>query len=307
MAFDSYFFETLFRTLALGTVVATLATFSGVFAAWTVERSDLPARATWARLLALPYSIPGYLIGMAAIAAANQIGARVYGFWGMALVESAVAFAFPFLEVRATLVRMDPAVEEAARMSGASPARVFAKITVPLALPAVGNGWILAFLYAVSSFGVPALIGLPDRKPVLTTWIYSSLRMGGEQGLREAAVVALLLLALCGSLLFAAHRIRASAKWVSGGLRANRPTVTRLSPFAKTFAFSSVALFFVITSLAPWLVLLFSGLAPIAGSFAPSTWTFRNFEYVIFGLPDFKDGLLHSTGLALLATFLIVA
>ena len=45
----------------------------------------------------------------------------------MALVESAVAFAFPFLEVRATLVRMDPALEEAARMSGASPARVSRK------------------------------------------------------------------------------------------------------------------------------------------------------------------------------------
>ena len=75
-------FETLFPDLWRSAQSLRLwQHFPGFLQHGPSNEGDLPARATWARLLALPYSIPGYLIGMAAIAAANQIGA-VYGFWG---------------------------------------------------------------------------------------------------------------------------------------------------------------------------------------------------------------------------------
>ena len=84
-----------------------------------------------------------------------------YGFWGIVCVESCVAFAFPYLELRAGFSRLDPALEEAARMSGAGPFGVLRDVSFPLLRPALLNGMLLAFLYALSSFGGPALLGIP--------------------------------------------------------------------------------------------------------------------------------------------------
>ena len=54
---------------------------------------------------------------------------------------------------------MDPSLEEAARLSGANPFRVFREITLPLIRPGLISGMVLVFLAASASFGVPALVG----------------------------------------------------------------------------------------------------------------------------------------------------
>jgi iron(III) transport system permease protein len=124
--------EATLRSLAVSGVAAALAGAGGLVLAWLISRTDLPMRETVGGLLSLPYALPPYLLGMAWVVLGNpKVGilrawlpaGGSYGFWGMTLVLGSVAFAFPFLEVRSGFDRLDPSLEEAARISGASPWR----------------------------------------------------------------------------------------------------------------------------------------------------------------------------------------
>ena len=156
-------------SLGLGAATALVSAILGSFFAFLVTRLSIPLRGLLSSLLAVPYALPAYLLGMAWITLANPSsgplsvlfpGGTIYGFFGILFVESSVAFVFPYLEVKAALERMDPSMEEAARMSGAGIAKTVFSIHLPLLFPAILNGMMFSFLYAVSSFGVPALLGI---------------------------------------------------------------------------------------------------------------------------------------------------
>jgi iron(III) transport system permease protein len=294
--------EATARSVALGLAVALLSGAAGVTMAWLVSRADLPGRAALAGLLSVPYAIPAYLLGMAWVVLANPtVGLlrdwmpSAYGFWGMALVEASVAFAFPFLELRAGFARLDPALEEAARMSGAGPWRVFRDVSLPLLWPALVNGMCLAFLYALAAFGVPAILGLPVREFVLTTVIYSQLKMGGEAGLASGIRLSLLLLVIAGVVVLISSRLSAAQRrrgGAIGGAKSSRPSFVRLGPWKYPAAAASWG-FFAVAVVLPWIALGLSALAPVAGRYSPSLWTGRNLSYLI-GLPDFREGLVNS-------------
>ena len=86
---------------------------------------------------------------------------------------SALAYApLPFLLVAGSLRAMDPALEDSARVHGASAAVAFARVTLPLALPAVLGSAMLVFVQAMGLFSVPAVLGMPSGFYVIGTEIY---------------------------------------------------------------------------------------------------------------------------------------
>ncbi len=103
----------------------------------------------------------------------------------------------------AALARIDPALEEAARLCGASPLRALFSVSVPLTLPALLAGAVLVFLFAASAFGVPYLLGVSTSPPtvVLTTRIYGQVLMGGESNLARALALSTALLVLATGVL----------------------------------------------------------------------------------------------------------
>ena len=123
------------NTITIGVAVAALSGLFGIILAWLVTRTHLPGHRALGSLLSLPYALPPYLLGMAWLMLGNPTVGLVkdwipgatgtYGFWGIVLVLTFGAFAYPYMELRAGFEKMDAALEEAARMSGASPARVF--------------------------------------------------------------------------------------------------------------------------------------------------------------------------------------
>jgi iron(III) transport system permease protein len=309
--------EALLRSLGIAACVAILAGLLGVLMAWLVSRTDLPGGRFLAGLLSVPYAIPAYLIGMAWVVLGNPTVGLLrgwlpeggsYGFWGITLVETTVAFAFPYLELRAGFDRMDPALEEAARMSGASPARVFRDVSFPLLRPALINGMLLAFLYALSSFGVPALLGLPVRQFTLTTLIYSKLKLGGVEGLKAGFELSLMLLAIAGAALWLSMRVSRRASGggsaLAGG-KSSRPSLVRLGRFPRGMAGVGAWAFFAVAVVLPWTALALSALAPVAGRYSPSLWTLSHLHYVLT-LSDFREALLNSLGLSLTVAAIIV-
>ncbi len=310
--------EALVRSLSLSLAVALISGAAGCLVAWLVTRSDIGGGGALSGLFSMPYAIPAYLLGMAWIVLGNPaVGAikeifpqsGVYGFHGMVLVESTVAFAFPYLELKAGFERMDPSLEEAARMSGARPWRVFRDVSFPLLWPPMVNGMCLSFLYTLSSFGVPAMLGMPVRQFVLTTLIYSQFKLGGMSGIASGLRLSLVLLVLAMLVLALSNWLVNLQRRRGGaimGSRVSRPGLVRLGG-GRVPVTATVWIVFAAAVVLPWCALAFSALAPVAGNYSPSAWTFRNLEYVV-NLPEFSEALVNSLALSIsVATFVVAA
>ena len=194
--------EVLARTVLLVAVVTVAATAIGGALAWLVERTDLPLRRFWAVAGALPLAVPSYVAALALLATLGPGGALsealpgaeglpdITGFPGAALALTLSTYPYVYLLTAAALRRADPALEEAARGLGRSPAAVLREVTLPLARPALGAGALLAALYTLSDFGVVSLM----RFDALTRVIFQQYRTLFDR--TPAAVLGLLLVVL---------------------------------------------------------------------------------------------------------------
>lgn len=211
--------ELVISTLALSLSVG-LATISlGVPLAWLTVRTDLPHRRAWSVLAIAPLAIPSYLLAFAFVGALAPRGwvnellaplggiptAGIHGFGGALLVLTLATLPYVVISTRAALIRLDPGTEEAARSLGRGPLRAAATGVLPVIVPAVGAGALLAMLYALSDFGAVSIL----RYDTLATAIYSQYRFSFDRSGAAALAVLLLLLALL--LVWAEGRVRRRA------------------------------------------------------------------------------------------------
>lgn len=196
------------NTLAISGGAAVLAFALGTPLSLLLFRTDLPLRGAFTVLFTLPSAIPAFIWGMGWLSLASPRAGYlnrllgegtldIHGPVGIAFVEGLSGLPLVLLAGAAALRRVDPALEEAARVCGASPARALLTTTVPLVLPSLLSGAVMVFLMAASSFGVPYLLGVSASPPtrVLTTRIYELVLLGDE-GLGRASALALALLLL---------------------------------------------------------------------------------------------------------------
>ncbi len=303
----------LAHSLSLSIGVALLSGFLALPLSWLFCRTNLRGRRFFEKAFTLPYALPGYLLAMAWVTLGNpQVGllkaflprTGIYGPGGILFVETCLALSFPLLELCAGLRRLDPALEEAARMSGASPLSVFLRISAPLLRPAWINGMLLAFLYTLSSFGVPAILGLPVRYPVLTTWIFNQFRLGSASGFQAGFALSLGMILIAGALI-ALSRFFIRSRHALSGAKSSRGSQVEL-PAPLNFAFAatfSTALFLILAL--PWLSLAMTALAPFAGNTHPQDWTLSHVRD-LFLMRDFQNGLSHSLTLATVCSTLVV-
>lgn len=206
------------NTLSLVAAVGSVASVLGIGAAWLVERTDLPGRALWRWLLALPLAMPGYVAAICYLfllrrgGFVDQVAVQYLGFernqlplpslfnlWGVAAVLSLYTFPYIYLAVGAALRVLDATLDEAARIAGRGRRAIFFSVTLPLMMPAVAGGLLLVGLYVLSDFGTVALM----RYQTFTTAIYR--QFAGEIGRAAASIVSLGLLGLSLPLLLGEH------------------------------------------------------------------------------------------------------
>lgn len=284
------------NSILLALSVTLFSGLLGLIFAWAVERTDFPGRTKLQALLTLPYTIPAYLLAMAWIVLANpQVGwlrhwlPGIYGMPGMIFLETTVAFTFVFLELRSGFSRLDPALEEAARISGASPFAVFRKISFPLLLPSLLQGSTLAFLYSLASFGVPALLGLPKKTFVLTTLIYFQLKQGNIAALKTAAVYSSFLLVFALGILalsrFLQNKLNQKFSAISLG-KSSHSTRLALSQPLQWLLCASLSAWAFITLVLPFTALTSNVISLGAG--------LRSNFKSLFNISEFKLALINS-------------
>lgn len=208
--------ELIASTAALGIAVIGFSVGVGVPLAWLTARTDMPGRRGWAAVAIAPLAVPSYLLAFAFVGALAPNGPvagalawtglagvpAIYGFGGAVLVLGLATTPYVVIAVRAAMMRLDPATEEAARSLGDGPWRALRTAVVPVLVPAVGAGALLACLYAISDFGAVSIL----RYDTIATAIYSQYRFSFDRS--GAATMALLLLALALALVWAEERVR---------------------------------------------------------------------------------------------------
>ena len=224
-------------TIVAGTVVLALLVGAGTVGlgvpiAWLTTRTDVPGRRTWAVLTAIPLAIPSYVVGFAFLAFFGPRGTlqgllaplgvdrlpSIGGLFGAALVLTLVSYPYVSLAARAAIQRTDPTMEESARLLGDRRMAVFRRVTLPVLVPAISSGALLAMLYALSDFGAVSLLQFDS----LSRAIY--LQYGASFDRSLAAILALVLVVITFVLTWGEIGLRARAGSYAG--RPRRPPST---------------------------------------------------------------------------------
>ena len=164
--------QILWRSIQLVVVVTGGCLLIGVPLAWFTTRTDLPNRRLLAVLCALPLVVPTYVGAFLYISALGPRGLlqdalsplgvtrlpEIYGLPGAALTLVLLSYPYVYLTVRASLLRMDPSLEESARLLGHNTFGTFMRLTLPQLRPAMVSGSLLVALYTLSDFGAVSLM-----------------------------------------------------------------------------------------------------------------------------------------------------
>ncbi len=197
------------QAVALSLKVAVWATLAslplGIFVAYALARWRFPGRQVLNGLVHLPLILPpvvtGYLL-LLTFGRQGPVGSLleplgiVFAFrWtGAALAAAIMAFPLLVRAIRLSIEAVDPRLEEAAATLGASRLRVFTTVTLPLVLPGILAGAILAFAKAMGEFGatITFVSNIPGQTQTLPSAIYAFLQVpGGENSALRLVVVSI--------------------------------------------------------------------------------------------------------------------
>ncbi|OYR56065.1 MULTISPECIES: ABC transporter permease [Halorubrum] len=210
----------LFNSAQVATVAACIATVLGVLASFALARREFPLKSAFRTFGILPMIVPGVVLGIALLiyfrtllSAIPVVGDLfVPGFLTLVLTHSVYGFPFVLLIVSARLYTFDEQLEEAARDLGASPLETFRDVTLPIIAPAVGAGFLFAWIRSFEDF-IRAFFtkGTMD---VLTTAMFSMIKYGAAPKMNAISAFIVLVIAI---LLAVAMNLGNVTQYVAGG------------------------------------------------------------------------------------------
>ncbi|MEO6340248.1 MAG: ABC transporter permease [Caulobacteraceae bacterium] len=174
---DEALLDALSISLRVATVAASLATFLGVCAGLGLARkARLPAQGLFTTSIYAPLVMPDILLGFSLLLLFISLGLP-RGFWTVAIAHATASIGYVAVVVRARLVQIDPALEEAAQDLGASPLTAFLTVVLPVIAPAVAAGWLLAFSLSLDDLVIASFAAGPG-STTLPMRLYSQVRLG---------------------------------------------------------------------------------------------------------------------------------
>ncbi len=268
--------KALTNTVELSLMVMVASVIITFPLAWLVGRTDLPGKKTYRTLLVASYMIPPYVGAIAWVQLLNpsvgylnqilkwvfnlqQSPFDIYTFGGLAWVLTLFYSPFAFITISRAMEKMDPTLEEAARVSGASPLKTLVDVTLPLMAPSILAGGLLVFIAAGSCFGIPAIVGMPGNIEVMTTRIVTYIYMGDEKGIRDATALATSLMLIANSLLFFMTWMLGRKDYTTISGKSTRPNMVELGKW-KWPAFIGVGLYAMIAVIIPLFSILVTSL-----------------------------------------------
>ncbi len=284
------------NTLMVACAATVMALAFGFVTAWILNRTNVPFRRTLDQLMAVPY----YVTPLLGALAWSFLGAPESGFineawrrlggdapliditsplgiaWVMALFEGSVAFVM----IGAVLQSMDPSLEEASQVSGASRWRTMLRITLPLAAPGVLGAAVFVFAEMLGSFSAALVLGTPARFFVVTTAIYQLVSQFPPR-LPMAAAMGVSLFAVMFVMMFIYRAVTAHRSFVTISGKAFRPRVMELGR-ARWLLFAACGAYVTLAAVLPIAVLAYVSVQKLAVAFpAADNFTLDNFRQAL--------------------------
>src|SRR6188508_887369 len=311
LASDPTFTDPLLTTVILATSSAIICCAVAAPMGWLVARTDMPLRRTVRALVTASFVTPPFLgaIAWELLAAPNSgmlnqlyraiigdPGAEplfdIYSLGGLIFVISCYTFPYVFVLVANALDRIPGDLEDASSILGGRALVTARRVTIPLALPALLAGALVAFLQAMTLFGSPAILAMPAGFHTMTTKIWSLFQYPPKPELAAAASLPLLILTVM--LLRAEHMILGRRSYAVLGGKNSAPRLILLG----RWRYVALALCFIVLLnpvFLPYGALLNASFSKVASQFISfSNFTFHNIYFVFFELSATKLALYNT-------------
>src|SRR5689334_16228087 len=316
---DPAFAKPLWTTLWTSAAVGLGCVGAAAPMAWLVSRTDLPGKRAWRTLILASFVTPPFLGAFAwvllggpnaglinkayyALLGLQPFDARplvdIFSAWGIVFVTALYTFPYVFTFVANSLDLIPSDLEEAASILGARTSRTALDITLPLVLPALLAGFLVAFLQSMTLFGVAAILALPASIDTMTTKIWSLFQFPPKPGLAAAASLPLLVITVVLLRAQAAIMGRRGYSVVGGKTTGMRPVLLGpwLVPAMLLFAFVLGCSIFLPYGVLVRTAFVKNWSGPVAGNF-----TFDNWKFVFLEFSQTKQALLNTFILGLSA------
>jgi iron(III) transport system permease protein len=210
---------------------------------------------------------------------------NIYSLGGLTFVLTTFYYPYAFITISRAMEKMDPSLEEASRISGASPLKTVFTVTLPVMLPSIVSGALLVFVSAASCYGIPSIIGKPRQVHTITTRIVEYVSIGNAEGLTDATCLAVFLMLLAILVLYLSNAVLGGKQYVTVSGKSTRPNIVdlrrwRIPVTAMMFIFAGI-----IIALPFWTVISTSVTQNLGKDLtAPGNFTLKHWE-TIFGRP----------------------
>jgi putrescine transport system permease protein len=174
---DAAMLDAAWMSLRVGAVSATAATLLGTLAAVALSRgAAFRGRTLFSGMLYAPMVMPEVITGLSLLLLFVALNAE-RGFWTVTIAHTTLTMCFVATVVQARLSAFDRSLEEAAMDLGCDPVRAFVAVTLPLILPSIAAGWMLAFTLSLDDLVIASFTTGPG-SATLPIRIYSEVRLG---------------------------------------------------------------------------------------------------------------------------------
>ena len=263
-------------------VISGLTTLFGVILAFPlaflVGRTDMYGKKFFRTLFVTTYMVPPYVGAMAWLRLLNPNAGvlnkflmqifnlpkapfNIYTVGGIVWVLTCFYYPYAFITISRAMEKMDPSLEEASKISGASPLKTLMTITIPMMTPSIIAAGLLVFVASASAFGIPSIIGAPGQIYTVTTRIIDFVHIGSDEGLNDAMVLAVFLMVIANIVLYITTFVIAKRQYITMSGKSTRPNIVELGKWRmpitviiSIFSFFVVILPFVTVALTSFTV-----------------------------------------------------
>ncbi len=304
--------KALSNTLIASGATMVLGTLLAFPLAWLVGRTNLYGKKFFRSLFVLTYMVPPYVGAMAwlrllnpNVGTVNQVlrfifgmgdvpgPLNVYSLGGLIWVLTTFYYPYAFITISRAMEKMDPSLEEASRISGASPLKTLFTVTLPMMTPSLIAGALLVFVCAASCYGIPSIIAAPGKVHTVTTRIIDYMGLG-EQGLNDATGLAVFLMVIAIIVLYVSDFVVAKRQYITVSGKSTRPNIVDLGRWRIPLT-AAVTLFACIVILLPFATILITSFKVDVGKglFDAGNFTFGQWTQ-IFGRTETLSSLKNS-------------
>ena len=278
-------------------ITAGLAMVFGVILAlplaWLVGRTNLYGKKFFRSLFVTTYMVPPYVGAMAWLRLLNpNVGTlniflkelfhlqenpfNIYSIGGLVWVLATFYYPYAFITISRAMEKMDPSLEEASRISGASALKTLFTVTLPLMLPSIVAAALLVFVAAASCYGIPSIIGAPGQIYTVTTRIMDYVAVGSQQGLTDATSLAVFLMAIALIILYVSEFASGRRDYVTVSGKSTRPNIVDLGRWRVPVTIL-VSLFALIVVVIPFVTVFMTSVTVNLGKsvFAPGNFSLK--------------------------------